>query len=195
MPRRGVSLVMVALSHAGRRSVLRCVVIGGWLAIGPVPSGYQPLPGVQKTQPDERLARPVCLLENTATVTNAGADRPGTRKLPVASESRPAQSTGSSTPRQESADLSEDAKRNLFLEIARVRIQAKTEAEKTYPTGSSGFLAPSSGKSTRLDLKRNAMTASLEAQYLEPVIDKHHVSCDQIRQIFQEGQLKKWPSR
>ena len=167
MPGRGVSLVMVDLSHAGRRSVLRCVVIGGWLAIAPVPSAYQPLTGVQKAQTDQRLARPVCLLENTDTVT----------------------------PRQESADLSEDAKRNLFLEIARVRSQAKTESEKAYPTGSSGLLAPSSGKSTRLDLKRNAMRASLEAQYLEPVIDRHHVSCDRIRQIFQEGQLKKWPSR
>jgi hypothetical protein len=186
---------MVALSHAGRKGVLRCAIIGGWLAISPVPSAYQPLRGVQKAQTDERLARPVCLLENPDTVTKAGADTPGTRKIPASSESRTAQSTGSSTPRQESADLSEDARRNLFLEIARVRIQAKTEAEKTYPTGSSGFLAPSSGKSTRLDMKRNAMTVSLEAQYLEPVIDTHRVSCDQIRQIFQEGQSKKWPSR
>ena len=210
MPGRGVSLVMVTLSHAGRRSVLRCVVIGGWLAIAPLPSGYQPLainavasersaafstPAVQKARTDERLPRPACLLENTDTVTNAGGDTPGTRKIPAPSESRAAQSTGSSTARQESSDLSEDARRSVFLDIARVRIQAKSEAEKTYPTGSSGLLAPSSGKSTRLDLKRSAMIVSLEAQYLEPVIDKHHLSCDQIRQLFQEGQLKKWPSR
>ena len=89
----------------------------------------------------------------------------------------------------------EPTRRTVFIETAKALDKARIETAAAYPRSkSTPLLAPSpAGKAQRYTSALRLTLLAAEARHVTEIQRRHGLECAQVREIYREGQLKKWP--